>query len=747
MIVAAVAVLLRARQVDQLYDYEVPESVQMQIGQCVLVPFGARSVLGYVVKLTETESPAASGEAQTRALRTLDREPLRDAPVLAAELVELAAFLRERYMCTWGAAIQTMLPPVTRAQQKVRYRAPEQVAGSSSPLPEEMLRYLKRYRGASKKVLFERFQVSASQLSGWLEDGALTVVSEAVQKYSRTRRAALMQDAPPAVFLESGMDLSTEQKTAYDAICAGLDQRAAQTFVLRGVTGSGKTEVYLQAIEYALERDLQALMLVPEIALTAQMTARFKRRFGTRVAVLHSHLTERDKYTEWHRIANGQADVVIGARSAIFAPLARLGLILVDEEHESSYKQEREPRYVVREVAQRRADRAGAIMVLGSATPSLDAMYRAERGRYQLLTLDARIQQRPLPEVTVVDMRQELRQGGHSLFSGVLREALQNTLVRREQAILFLNRRGFSTVLLCRECGEAATCPHCDVSLTLHKTRQGSFLRCHFCGHSEGQRTQCSGCGSVRVRQFGAGTQRVEHELLELFPELRIVRMDVDTTVAKGAHERLLAEFERGDADVLLGTQMIAKGLDFARVSLVGVVAADTSLHVPDFRAAERTFQLLVQVAGRAGRHDIPGRMVVQTFAPDHYAILAAARQDYRRFYETELAARKAMEYPPFTEITQFMISHKDEQQALRHASALHDELASRLQSLPGVRVLPAVPASVPRAKGLYRYQVMALYRSFATVRSAVQDVYRSALGKAPADLLITVDVNAHSIA
>ncbi len=746
MIVAAIAVLMRARQVDQLYDYEVPASVDIQIGQCVMVPFGARYVLGYVVRLTQADQAAAPGETQTRALRMIDREPLHDAPMLAAELVELAAFLRDRYMCTWGSAISTMLPPVTRTKQKVRYRASEQAGGS--PLPEELLRYLKRYRGASRKTLVERFQVSAQQLAKWLEDGSLTVVSEAVQKYVRTRATASAKDDPAAVDppLEASMTLSSEQQAAYDAVCASMDQGAAQTFVLRGVTGSGKTEVYLQAIEYSLQRNLQAIMLVPEIALTAQMTARFKRRFGARVAVLHSHLTERDKHTEWHRIANGQADVVVGARSAIFAPLTRLGLILVDEEHESSYKQEREPRYVVREVAQWRAQRAGAVMVLGSATPSLDAMYRAERGRYQLLTLNTRIQRRPLPEVSVVDMRQEVRRGGHSLFSGALREGLQHTLARREQAILFLNRRGFSTVLLCRECGEAATCPHCDVSLTLHKTRDGSRLRCHFCGHSEGLRTQCAGCGSVRVRQFGAGTQRVEHELLELFPDLRVVRMDVDTTTAKGAHERLLAEFERGDADVLLGTQMIAKGLDFERVSLVGVVAADTSLRVPDFRAAERTFQLLVQVAGRAGRHGTPGRMIVQTFAPDHYAILAAARQDYGRFYETELAARKMMDYPPFTEITQFMIAHRDGPTAQRHAAALQDELARRLQSAAGVRVLPAVPAAVPRAKGLYRYQVTALYRSFAAVRSAVQDVYRHAQNKAPADLSITVDVNAHSV-
>ncbi|MHB1627136.1 MAG: replication restart helicase PriA [Bacilli bacterium] len=730
---------------DQLYDYEVSPSVDIQVGQCVMVPFGARYVLGYVVKLTRTDQAAAPEAAQARALRMIDREPLYDAPMLAVELVELAAFLRDRYMCTWGSAISTMLPPVTRTKQKVRYRASEQAGGS--PLPEELLRYLKRYRGASRKTLVERFQVSAQQLAKWLEDGSLTVVSEAVQKYARTRATASAKDDPAAApLLESNMALSSEQQAAYGAVCAGIDRRAAQTFVLRGVTGSGKTEVYLQAIEYALQRNLQAIMLVPEIALTAQMTARFKRRFGARVAVLHSHLAERDKHTEWHRIANGQADVVVGARSAIFAPLARLGLILVDEEHESSYKQEREPRYVVREVAQWRAQRAGAVMVLGSATPSLDAMYRAERGRYQLLTLDTRVQQRPLPDVSVVDMRQELRRGGRSLFSGALREGLHDALAHREQAILFLNRRGFSTVLLCRECGEAATCPHCDVSLTLHKTRAGSLLRCHFCGHSEGLRTHCAGCGSVRVRQFGAGTQRVEHELLELFPGLRVVRMDVDTTTAKGAHERLLAEFERGDADVLLGTQMIAKGLDFERVSLVGVVAADTSLHVPDFRAAERTFQLLVQVAGRAGRHLTPGRMIVQTFAPDHYAILAAARQDYGRFYETELAARKMMEYPPFTEITQFMIAHRDEPMAQRHAAALQDELARRLQSVTGVRVLPAAPAAVPRAKGLYRYQVTALYRSFAAVRSAVQDVYRLAQSKAPADLSIIVDVNAHSV-
>ncbi len=796
--IASVAVSLRAKQVDRLFDYVVPTDMQVLIGHRVEVPFGPRRLEGYVILLHADDYETG------RELKAITRILDDDGPALSQELVGLLQFLRERYMCTWAAAAQTILPPVTRARVEQSYIF-NWVVGIS--LQAEVVAQLTEAGPLSKKVLKETYDLSEGEFARLVRQGALrpsTQVSQrrkapTVRMICRTEKpiapslrlgpkqrqvidfleqhdgkvdwpqlasalslsqssvAALVDKGYVKVVLEqvgfevashagveSPLILSDEQGVALYEISASLDRRAKDTYVLHGVTGSGKTEVYLQAIMHALSHSRTALMLVPEIALTAQMTSRIRRRFGDRVAVLHSHLSDREKFLEWHRIQRGLADVVIGARSAIFAPLTNIGLIIVDEEHETTYKQDKDPRYVVREIARFRADWWNATVVLGSATPSLESMYRCDLGRYKRLVLAGRIGNRPLPSVEVVDMRQEFKRGHRSLFSRSLRDAIALSLKDQQQAILFLNRRGYSTFLMCRDCGDVATCPSCDISLTLHRGAH-SVLRCHFCGHTESVPDTCKSCGSDKVRQFGAGTQRVEHELLEEFPGIRVVRMDVDTTATKGAHERLLTEFERGEADILLGTQMIAKGLDFERVALVGVIAADTSLHVPDFRAAERTFQLLVQVAGRAGRHG-PGRMIIQTFSPDHYAIRSAANQDYAQFYDMELPARKSMEYPPFTELTQYIFSHQSQKVAEEHAKKLHDDLAVLVHGRTDVRLLAAVPAPVARIKGLYRYQVIVRYKSFASIKKILHESYQRCLTGAPVDLTIQVDVNANYV-
>ncbi|MCY0870252.1 MAG: primosomal protein N', partial [Firmicutes bacterium] len=525
-----------------------------------------------------------------------------------------------------------------------------------------------------------------------------------------------------------------EQSAALTAVADALAGGRHEVFLLQGVTGSGKTEVYLQAIAQALDGGKSALVLVPEIALTGQMQRRFIARFGDRVAVLHSNLGQGEKREQWARIATGAATVVVGARSAIFAPVQRLGLVVVDEEHELSYKQDVAPRYLAREVAIWRAQRADAPVILGSATPSLESTYRATLGRYRRLLLSQRVSQVALPAVEVVDMRAHLRSGASSVFSDALRDAISARLQRGEQPIL-----------LCRDCGESAVCPHCDISLTLHRTPE-TVLVCHLCGHVEPVQEQCRACAGRRLRSFGAGTQRVEQELLELFPHARSLRMDVDTTLGIGAHERMLLEFERGDADILLGTQMIAKGLDFANVTLVGVISADISLRVPDFRAAERTFDLLVQVAGRAGRREVRGEVIVQTFAPEHYAIRCAAAQDYDAFYEVELAARRALDYPPFTELTRFVVTHGEERVAQEQASALYADLCASLQDVRGARVLPVVPAAIFRLKGKYRYQCVVRYRSFAAVRTHLQQVHERAQRRARLGARVAADVNAFAL-
>ena len=521
--------------------------------------------------------------------------------------------------------------------------------------------------------------------------------------------------------------LTEQQARALRAISDGLSAQRQTAFLLHGVTGSGKTEVYLQAIRQCLDQGREAIVLVPEISLTPQMVERFKGRFGEEVAVLHSRLSQGERYDEWRRIAEGKARVAIGARSAIFAPFRRLGLIIIDEEHESSYKQDESPKYHAKEVAMRRASRHGAVVVLGSATPSLESYREACDGEIGLLTMSERVESRPMPAVQIVDMRDELRSGNRTMFSRLLRRSLEERLARGEQAILLLNRRGFSTFVMCRACGYVASCPHCDISLTYH--RNNRTMRCHYCGYAERELAVCPQCASAYIRYFGTGTQRVEEALLAEFPGIRVIRMDMDTTSGKGSHEKWLDQFRRGEADVLLGTQMVAKGLDFPKVTLVGVIAADTTLHLPDFRAAERTFQLLTQVSGRAGRHHLPGEVVVQTYNPGHYSIVLAGQHDYRQFAERELKLRRARKYPPYCCLILVTFLHEQVPVLLRFGEQFARELRRRLERVrsgiaePGyAEVLGPVASPIPRIKDRYRFQCVVKYSKELNASGAVRE-------------------------
>jgi primosomal protein N' (replication factor Y) len=565
----------------------------------------------------------------------------------------------------------------------------------------------------------------------------------------------------------SPLPLTEGQQAVFGAISAALEAGEAHTMLLHGVTGSGKTEVYLQSIQLCLSQERQAIVLVPEISLTPQMVERFKGRFGDAVAVLHSRLSSGERFDEWRKIRSGRAEVAIGARSAIFAPFERIGLIIIDEEHESSYKQEESPKYHARDVAVRRARQHGAAVVLGSATPSLESYAAASRGAGRpwetaagggtggppsLLPMPDRVGGRPMPEVSVVDMREELRDGNRSMFSRSLHAALLERLERGEQSVLLLNRRGYSTFVMCRSCGFTSTCPHCDISLTYHQ--KSRVLRCHYCGHAEGAPSKCPSCESEHIRYFGTGTQRVEEELAKLFPGIRVIRMDVDTTSEKHAHEKLLGQFGERKADVLLGTQMVAKGLDFPYVTLVGVIAADTSLHLPDFRAAERTFQLLTQVAGRAGRHELKGEVIVQSYAPEHYAITTAQMHDYDAFLREELRHRAVMAYPPYCRLVLVTMSH--EQLALLSSTseafaaelrglAEHEGLLVPLASgLPrALEVLGPVASSIPRMKDRYRFQCVVKYRGSIDVSALIRRALAS-FEEAPPQrrVLFSVDVD-----
>jgi primosomal protein N' (replication factor Y) (superfamily II helicase) len=509
------------------------------------------------------------------------------------------------------------------------------------------------------------------------------------------------------------------------------------------VTGSGKTEVYMQAIEEVLRQGKEAIVLVPEISLTPQMVERFKGRFGSQVAVLHSGLSVGEKYDEWRKIHRKEVQLVVGARSAIFAPFENLGMIIIDEEHEASYKQEENPRYHARDVAIYRARVHGCPVVLGSATPSLESFARAKKGVYQLLTLKKRVSDNGMPDVHIVDMREELRSGNRSMFSRTLFEKLKDRLEKGEQSVLFLNRRGYSTFVMCRDCGYVIRCPHCDISLTYHRVEQR--LKCHYCGHEEPITYRCPSCGSEHIRFFGTGTQKVEEELTKLLPQARVIRMDIDTTSRKGAHERLLAEFGAGKADILLGTQMIAKGLDFPKVTLVGVLAADTMLHLPDFRASEKTFQLLTQVSGRAGRHELPGEVVIQTYTPEHYSVALAAKHDYDAFYQREMVLRKMYGYPPFYYLTLITVSHSE----ITKAVAVTEKIAAylRAQLSNEAIILGPVASPIARLHDRYRYQCMIKYKrepNMTRVLKAVIDRYQHDVSQG--DLSITIDTNPYTM-
>ncbi|MGG4488877.1 primosomal protein N' [Metabacillus idriensis] len=537
--------------------------------------------------------------------------------------------------------------------------------------------------------------------------------------------------------------LTDEQQTAISPILNSVEQNRHDVFLMYGVTGSGKTEVYLQSIESVLNQGKDAIVLVPEISLTPQMVNRFKGRFGSLVAVLHSGLSVGEKYDEWRKIHRGEVKVVVGARSAVFAPFTNLGMIIIDEEHEGSYKQEENPRYHARDVAVYRAKLHQCPVVLGSATPSLESFARAGKEVYQLLSLKERVNQRPLPRVEVIDMRDELRSGNRTMFSSSLLEKLQDRIQKGEQSVLFLNKRGYSSFVMCRDCGCVTGCPHCDISLTYHK--HGSQLKCHYCGHEEPMPKVCPECSSEHIRFFGTGTQRVEEELAKVLPEARIIRMDVDTTGRKGSHEKLLTQFGNKEADILLGTQMIAKGLDFPDVTLVGVLTADTMLHLPDFRSSEKTFQLLTQVSGRAGRHELPGEVVIQSYSPEHYSIQLASHHDYDTFYQQEMLTRKQHAYPPFYYLALVTVSHPDLLKAVSVTEKIAKHLNQRLSDT--VQILGPVASPIPRINDRYRYQCMIKYKREENLHASLKMIiehYQQDMNKN--QLSISIDLNPNTM-
>ncbi len=727
-------------------SYRVPDGVAAPpVGGRVRVPLGRRVVTGCVVGEGDgAGSPAAPGKLRDL-LECIDPEPY-----LPDHVVGLALWVAEYYACGPGEALAAAMPPLAlsasgrrgggfRTERVVRLTAAGRdavvagTAGRTGPRQRAALKRLAGVPGGLGTARLREDGVSAATVARLRERGLVAVEIRRVERDPFTTGERETPDPPAGAGAER--EPTAEQRAALEALDELARERVFHVALLHGVTGSGKTEVYLRLARQVVAAARRVLVLVPEIALTPAVTETFRKAFGDRVAIQHSGLSAGARHDQWHRIRRGDVDVVVGTRSAVFAPLDGLGLVVVDEEHDTSYKQEESPRYHARSVAIVRAQRAGALAVLGSATPSLESFHHARRGRYRCVAMTERVHRRPLPSVQVVDMRAEMAGGaGETAVSRSLAGALEETLARGEQALILLNRRGFAAAVLCRQCGRTFECPNCSVALTLH--RGAGRVRCHYCNYSVARPSTCAQCAGPYLEAVGFGTERIEAEVAERLPRAVVARLDRDAARRRGAGASLLARFRAGDIDVLVGTQMIAKGHDFPNVTLVGVVSADVGLQVADFRAAERTFQLLTQVAGRAGRGERPGIAIVQSFHPEHYSIVHACRQAYGPFFEEEMRYRKALRYPPVVSMVNAIVRGRSPEEAMRDAARMAGML--RAAGMP-FRVLGPAVAPISRLRGQHRAQIFLKGANRRAMRRAV----RAALDAHP-DLgrRVTVDVD-----
>ena len=693
---ANVIIDISHEKVDRPFQYRIPDSLKekLAVGMCVQIPFGTgnRKRKGYVIEIT------GKNEYPEEKIKEIDGIITDNLPA-EADAIRLAAWMRQTYGSTMIAALKTVLP-VKRAVKAVEKKKLRRIL-SAEELTSLLEECMRKHQNAKVRVLQEllteeelpyelvtgKLHVSAATLNSLVNQGAITIESE-----SSYRNPVSLN-----VTAQSGPELSEEQCYIKEQILSDYDKNIRNTYLIHGITGSGKTLVYLALIEEMIKRGKQCIVLIPEIALTYQTLLRFYKRFGDRVSVMNSSLSQGERFDQCERARKGEIDVMIGPRSALFVPFPSLGMIVIDEEHEGSYISENAPRYHARETAEYLASLKKASLVLGSATPSLEAYYKAKKGEYRLFTMKNRKNGGELANVRIVDLRQELRKGNRSIFSSDLQELIRDRLGKKQQIMLFLNRRGYAGFVSCRSCGYVMKCPHCDVSLSQHI---GGKMVCHYCGYETVQPKRCPNCSSNYILGFKAGTQQIERQLYELFPGIRVLRMDGDTTKQKGSFEKILSAFAEGEADVLLGTQMIVKGHDFPNVTLVGVLAADLSLNDSDYRAGEKTFQLLTQAEGRAGRGTLPGEAIIQTYRPEHYSIQQAAKQDYEAFYEEEILYRELLEYPPAGHMLTILVVSKDEKRCKGLAVRLAKEAGAY------VHVIGPTPAAVSKVKDYYRYMI-----------------------------------------
>ena len=700
---ADIIVDITHEKLDKIFQYRIPKEMEgrLQTGMEVLIPFGRanRETKGYVIGFSEkcNYDPEKIKEIT---------QIIQNHIAIEAKLVALAAWMKEHYGGTMIQALKTVLP--IKQQEKQKEQRSIRLLLDRREAKERLSYFLSKNQTARARVvaaLLDRpilpyeyvtrqLKVTAAVLRAMEEQRILQIEAEVVYRNPVTAKRTKQQS----------FCYTEAQQAAIHTFCEEYRRGKRGTYLVYGVTGSGKTEVYMEMIEHVIAEGKQAIVLIPEIALTYQTVMRFYQRFGDRVSIINSRLSKGERYDQMIRAKRGEINVMIGPRSALFTPFERLGLIIIDEEHEGTYKSEQTPRYHARETAIARAAMEGASVVLGSATPSMEAFYKAVTGEFRLLRLPERAKQRAMAHVTVADMRKELEKGNRSIFSDALRSLMEDRLKKKEQIMLFLNRRGYAGFISCRSCGHVVKCPHCDVSLSSH--RNGKLV-CHYCGYEQPMVTSCPECGSSHVGGFRAGTQQIEELLLREFPQAKVLRMDMDTTKQKDGHEKILAAFSSGEADILVGTQMIVKGHDFGNVTLVGVLAADLSLYADDYRAGERTFQLLTQAAGRAGRGEKAGDVVIQTYSPEHYSIVAAAKQDYEQFFQEEMTYRALMGYPPASQLMAVLVSCKEEEllETACHYLKAYAETCCKKCERAGTSVQLIGPASpyVGKVRDTYR--------------------------------------------
>ena len=718
-----VLVELKAKKLDKTFTYNVPSNMidDIKVGKRVLVPFGRQKLEGFIIGINNNDSFDYDVKS---IIQVID-----DDVVINDEMMSLGRYIKNKTLCTLISAYQTMLPSALKAHKDFvvnkKYETYLTICSDNIDIKSEKQRMIYELLCSNEFVLKKDCtSISSYVVKSFIEKGYIKEVKKEVYRNN-------LSDIKE----ESNIVLNDEQKIAVDKV---VSSDGFKPYLLYGVTGSGKTEVYMHIIDYYLSKGMEALVLVPEISLTPQMVLNFRKRFGTSIAILHSGLSDGEKYDEYRKILKHEVSIVIGARSAIFAPLTNLGVIIIDEEHSSTYKQDNTPKYNAIDVALFRGKKHNCPVVLGSATPSIESYTRAKSHIYELITLKNRVNNN-LPNVTLVNMRDEIK-SGNRIFSSILTSSINECLEKGEQVILLLNRRGFSTISSCSDCGYVHKCPNCDIPLVYHKS--SNTMRCHYCGYGSRRLYECPECHKKGMNDFGMGTEKLEEYVRDNFPSASVVRMDVDTTSRKGAHERIINDFKSMKYNVLIGTQMIAKGLDFPNVTLVGVINGDASLSIPDFRSGERTFQLLNQVAGRAGRSDKPGKVIIQGFNIDHYSIICASNHDYGSFYDEEMRLRKLLKYPPYYNLCSIKVKSKNENKAMEEGRKIVDYLKGCLDSTN--IVLGPSNSNMFKVNNVYNVQIVIKYKKTELLLDKLNFINSRYVDNK--DVLIDIDLNPYKI-